>query len=139
MQTFLAMFPAQASTHAAEVDHMTILVHWLMLVLFVGWGLFFLFVLFRFRKGANPKASYTGAHGKIAKSTEVAVALIEALSDPDVMVRAEAARSLSEVRSPTSVEPLKAKLAALTPRANSSKAIRTSTCFSSPSAWTPKP
>ncbi len=77
MQTFLSMFPVQASTHAAEVDHMTILVHWLMLVLFVGWGFFFVFVLFRFRKGANPKASYTGAHGKFAKSTEVAVAVIE--------------------------------------------------------------
>ena len=77
MQTFLDMFPIQASTHAAEVDHMTILVHWLMLVLFIGWGLFFVFVLFRFRKGANPKASYTGAHGKFAKSTEVAVAVIE--------------------------------------------------------------
>ena len=77
MQRFLDMFPIQASTHAAEVDHMTILVHWLMLVLFVGWGLFFLFVLFRFRKSANPKASYTGAHGKFAKSTEVAVAIVE--------------------------------------------------------------
>jgi cytochrome c oxidase subunit 2 len=77
MQRFLDMFPIQASTHAAEVDHMTILVHWLMLVLFIGWGFFFLFVLVRFRKGANPKASYTGAHGKFAKSTEVAVALIE--------------------------------------------------------------
>ena len=77
MQRFLAMFPIQASTHAAEVDQMTVLVHWLMLVLFVGWGFFFLFVLFRFRKGANPKASYTGAHGKFAKSPEVAVALIE--------------------------------------------------------------
>jgi cytochrome c oxidase subunit 2 len=77
MQRFLDMFPIQASTHAAEVDHMTILVHWLMLVLFVGWGLFFLFVLFRFRKSANPKASYTGAHGKFAKSTEVVVAIIE--------------------------------------------------------------
>ena len=77
MQTFLNMFPIQASTHAAEVDHMTILVHWLMLVLFIGWGFFFVFVLFRFRKGANPKASYTGAHGKFAKSTEVGVAIIE--------------------------------------------------------------
>ena len=77
MQTFLNMFPVQASTHAAEVDHMTVLVHWLMLVLFVGWGLFFLFVLFRFRKSANPKASYTGAKGKISKGLEVAVALVE--------------------------------------------------------------
>ena len=79
MQTFLAMFPKQASTHAAEVDQMTVLVHWLMLVLFVGWGLFFIFVLFRFRRGANPKASYTGAKGKISKGLEVAVALIEVL------------------------------------------------------------
>ena len=79
MQRFLAMFPIQASTHAAEVDQMTILVHWLMLVLFVGWGLFFVFVLFRFRKGANPVASYTGAKGKISKGTEVAVAIVEVL------------------------------------------------------------
>jgi cytochrome c oxidase subunit 2 len=77
MQTFLSMFPVQASTHAAEVDQMTVLVHGLMLVLFVGWGLFFIYVLFRFSKRANPKASYTGAKGKISKGLEVAVALIE--------------------------------------------------------------
>jgi cytochrome c oxidase subunit II len=77
MNKFLAMFPVQASTHAAEVDQMTIYVHWLMLVLFVGWGLFFLFVLFRFRRSANPKASYTGAKGKISKGLEVGVALVE--------------------------------------------------------------
>ena len=38
-----------------------------MLVLFVGWGTFYVFVLFRFRKGANPKANYVGAKGKVAK------------------------------------------------------------------------
>ena len=76
MLNYLGM-PAQASTHAGEIDQMMVLVHWLMLVLFVGWGLFFLFVLFRFRKGANPKASYVGAKGKIAKSTEIAVAIVE--------------------------------------------------------------
>jgi len=76
MHEFLKM-PIQASTHAAEIDQMTVLVHWLMLVMFVGWGLFFIFVLFRFRKGAHPVASYTGAKGKISKGTEVAVALIE--------------------------------------------------------------
>ena len=69
--------PVQASAHAAELDQMTVLVHWLMLVLFVGWGAFFLFVLFRFRKGANPTANYAGAKGKFAKSTEVLVAIIE--------------------------------------------------------------
>ncbi len=73
----LSYMPLQASTHAAEIDQMTILVHWLMLVLFVGWGAFFVFVLFRFRKGANPRASYVGAKGKLAKSTEILVAIIE--------------------------------------------------------------
>ena len=37
--------PVAASTHAGEIDHMIVLVHWLMLVMFVGWGLFFLLVL----------------------------------------------------------------------------------------------
>jgi cytochrome c oxidase subunit II len=75
----LKYMPIQASAHAAEIDHMTVLVHWLMLVLFVGWGIFFLFVLVRFRRGANPRASYTGAKGKISKGLEVAVAIIEAV------------------------------------------------------------
>src|SRR5213075_3413613 len=75
----LSYMPVQASAHAAEIDQMTILVHWLMLVLFVGWGLFFLFVLVRFRRGANPRASYTGAKGKISKGLEVAVAVVEVI------------------------------------------------------------
>jgi cytochrome c oxidase subunit 2 len=71
--------PPQASTHAGEIDHMIVLVHWLMLVLFVGWGAFFLFVLFRFRKGANPKANYVGAKGKFAKGIEIGVAVVEVI------------------------------------------------------------
>jgi cytochrome c oxidase subunit 2 len=69
--------PVAASTHAAEIDQMIALVHWLMLVMFVGWGAFFLFVLVRFRRSANPKADYSGAKGKFAKSTEIAVAIVE--------------------------------------------------------------
>jgi cytochrome c oxidase subunit II len=69
--------PVAASTHAGEIDHMIVLVHWLMLIMFVGWGLFFLFVLVRFRRGAHPKASYSGAKGKFAKGTEIAVGIIE--------------------------------------------------------------
>jgi cytochrome c oxidase subunit 2 len=78
MLNWLGM-PVAASAHAGEIDQMMSLVHWLMLVLFVGWGSFFVFVLVRFRKGANPTASYVGAKGKLAKSSEVAVALIEVL------------------------------------------------------------
>jgi len=76
MLNYLGM-PVQASAHAAEIDHMTVLVHWLMLLLFVGWGAFFAFVLVRFRKGANPVASYTGAKGKLSKGLEIGIAIIE--------------------------------------------------------------
>jgi cytochrome c oxidase subunit 2 len=69
--------PIAASTHAGEIDEMLVLVHWLMLVLFVGWGAFFVYVLFRFRRGANPKASYVGAKGKVSKGLEIGIAIIE--------------------------------------------------------------
>lgn len=78
MLNFLGL-PIQASAHAPEIDHMIVIVHWLMLVLFVGWGAFFVYVLFRFRSGANPRASYTGAKGKISKGLEVAIVVIEAV------------------------------------------------------------
>ena len=69
--------PVQASAHAADIDQMTVLVHWLMFVLFIGWGLFFIYVIFRYRKGANPRADYHGAKGKISKGLEVAVVVVE--------------------------------------------------------------
>jgi cytochrome c oxidase subunit 2 len=71
--------PVAASAHAGEIDQMLVLVHWLMLVLFVGWGAYFLFVLFRFRRAANPKASYVGAKGKISKGIEAAIVVVEAV------------------------------------------------------------
>jgi len=73
----LSYMPIQASAHAAEIDQMTILVHWLMAVLFVGWGAFFIYVVFRYRSGANPKASYEGAKGKISKGLEIGVVIAE--------------------------------------------------------------
>jgi cytochrome c oxidase subunit 2 len=76
MQELLGL-PSQAATHAPDIDQMIVLVHWLMLVLFVGWGGFFIFVLVRFRKGANPQADYTGAKGKFAKGLEIGVAVVE--------------------------------------------------------------
>jgi cytochrome c oxidase subunit 2 len=69
--------PVAASEHAAEIDNMLSLVHWLMLLLFVGWGLFFIYALFRFRKGANPRADYVGAKGKLSKGLEIAIVVAE--------------------------------------------------------------
>jgi len=70
--------PGQASAHAADIDFMMALVHWLMLLLFVGWGSYFVYVLFRFRKSRNPVASYEGAKGKYSKYQEAGVVMVEA-------------------------------------------------------------
>ena len=56
---------------------MIVLVHWLMLVLFVGWGAFFLFVLCPLPQGRESEGDYAGAKGKFAKGTEVAVVIVE--------------------------------------------------------------
>ena len=76
MREFL-QFPVEASAHAAQIDRMTILTHWLMAILFIGWGAYFIFALIRFRAGANPKASYEGVKSHLASYVEWAVAGIE--------------------------------------------------------------
>ena len=52
--------PQLASQHGGALDHTIGLVHWLMLVLFVGWGSFFVWVLWRFRAKRHPVADSTG-------------------------------------------------------------------------------
>ena len=42
--------PALAATHGAQIDNMIGWIHMFMLVLFVGWGGFFLYALVRFRQ-----------------------------------------------------------------------------------------
>lgn len=56
--------PVAASAHAGDVDQTMVLVHWLMAVLLLGWGLFFLYMLIRFRRTAHPVASYHGLRGR---------------------------------------------------------------------------
>ncbi|MCK6619205.1 MAG: cytochrome c oxidase subunit II [Calditrichaceae bacterium] len=69
--------PEVASAHGAELDYMLGLVHWLMLILFVIWAPFFIYVLIRFRASKNPRASYTGAKGRLAKIQEGGVIIAE--------------------------------------------------------------
>ena len=45
--------PVEASAHALEIDTITVLVHVLMFVLFVGWGSYFLWALVRFRQSRS--------------------------------------------------------------------------------------
>jgi cytochrome c oxidase subunit 2 len=71
--------PHLASEHGAALDHTLGLVHILMLVLFVGWGSFFAYLLFRFRRKKNPAADYRGVTSHTNTWLEVAVAVAEAV------------------------------------------------------------
>ena len=78
MQELLGL-PPQASAHAADVDHLIVLVHWIMAILFVGSGAFFLYTLVRFRQSRNAKADYVGVKSHNSSYLEIAVAVIEAV------------------------------------------------------------
>jgi cytochrome c oxidase subunit II len=78
MGEFLGL-PFDASAQGPSIDRIIILVHWLMLVLFVGWGSFFVYVLVRFRKSRNATADYKGVRNHASTYLEGAVALIEAV------------------------------------------------------------
>jgi cytochrome c oxidase subunit 2 len=69
--------PTAGSAHAGDVDQIMVLVHWLMLVLFVGWGAFFAYVLVRFRRGAHPVAVHEGVRGRWSTWAEGGVLVAE--------------------------------------------------------------
>ena len=75
----LLQLPIDASAHGPFVDQIIVILHWLMLVLFVGWGTFFVYSLIRFRKKANPRADYVGVKSHASSYIEVAVALFEGI------------------------------------------------------------
>ena len=69
--------PVAGAAHAGDVDQVMALVHWLMLVLLVGWGVFFVYALVRFRRTAHPVASYDGLRGRWSAWLEGGVLLAE--------------------------------------------------------------
>jgi len=72
----LGMVP-NGSEHGANVDHMLELCHWFMLLLFIGWGIFFSYTLYRFHRSRNPKANYHGVKSKASAHLEFTVILVE--------------------------------------------------------------
>ena len=71
--------PVLASEHGQQVDNLIIYVHWLMIVLFVGWLAYFVYTLFRFHRSRNPKADYFGVRNHASSYIEGAVALVEGI------------------------------------------------------------
>ncbi|MBI2499949.1 MAG: hypothetical protein HYW02_00415, partial [Deltaproteobacteria bacterium] len=50
-------FPPSLSTQSPAIDQLINVVHWFAAVLFVGWGLFLLYSLIRFRAKPGQRAS----------------------------------------------------------------------------------
>ena len=71
--------PVNISTHGAGIDRLIYLMHILMFVLFIGWGIFFVYALIRFRQKDGHKAHYHTKHFKIPTYLEAAVAISELL------------------------------------------------------------
>jgi cytochrome c oxidase subunit 2 len=71
--------PIDGSAHGPQIDAMVAVVHWLMLLLFIGWGIYFIYVLVRFRKSKHPTADPVGTRSHFSRYVEIGVAIFEAI------------------------------------------------------------
>lgn len=78
MEKFLGL-PPLASEHGQGVNDLLVYIHWLMIVLFVGWLCYFVYTLWRFQQRRNPKGDYQGVKNHASSYLEVGVAGVEAI------------------------------------------------------------
>lgn len=71
--------PPDLSAQGAQIDGLLGAVHLLMFALFLGWSIFLIYALIRFRQSRQPKADYTGARTRASSYLEVGVAAFEAV------------------------------------------------------------
>jgi cytochrome c oxidase subunit II len=71
--------PALAAANGAQIDNLIGWIHIFMFALFVGWGGFFLYCLFRFHRSRNPVADYAGVRSHASSYLEIGVAIVEAV------------------------------------------------------------
>ena len=70
--------PELASSNGEAVDALIVYVHWLMLVLFIGWVAYFIYAVYRFSSKRSPKADYHGLKSSVPSYVEYAIIGIEA-------------------------------------------------------------
>jgi cytochrome c oxidase subunit 2 len=71
--------PELASSNGQAVDNLMVYVHWLMLALFIGWIIYFGYVLWRFQAARQQKASHEGSKSKVPSYVELAIVAVEAV------------------------------------------------------------
>jgi cytochrome c oxidase subunit 2 len=79
--------PPDVSVHGAKIDQLMSVLHWFMLLLFVGWGVFFVYCLVKYRARPGHSAIYAPVAAIATKYIEGAVVVVEvfllfALSTP---------------------------------------------------------
>jgi cytochrome c oxidase subunit 2 len=76
MRNFLPL-PPDWSASGHQIDELIVILHWFMFALFLFWGTYFVYVLFRFRAGRQGQAVYSGTKAGWSKYMEVGVVLFE--------------------------------------------------------------
>ncbi|HSV63359.1 MAG TPA: hypothetical protein VLH83_08430, partial [Chthoniobacterales bacterium] len=71
--------PPNASEHGFQIDHIIEFSHWFMGALFVGWSIYFVYVLIRFHHKRHPRANHEGVKSGISTHLEFSVVLIDAV------------------------------------------------------------
>jgi cytochrome c oxidase subunit 2 len=70
--------PPDFSKHGSQIDSLMSTVHWFMLLLFVGWGIYFVWVLYKFRARPGHTAVYQPVKAMFSKYIEAGVVVFEA-------------------------------------------------------------
>ena len=70
--------PINSASHGLMIDNMIGWVHWVMLVLFVGWGIYLIITIIKFSAKLNPKADYNGVQSHYSQYVEYGVIIVEA-------------------------------------------------------------
>lgn len=71
------LMPPDFSKHGFGIDQLIWFLHVFMITLFVGWGIFLIITLIRYRQREGHKASYQSATSKLPKYLEVGVVIFE--------------------------------------------------------------
>ncbi len=69
--------PINVSTYGGEVDRLINVLHWIMIALLVGWGIYFFYCLIRFRERSDRGAVYEPIRAKAAKYVVIGVFVAE--------------------------------------------------------------
>ena len=71
--------PLNISTHGEGIDRLINILHWFMLVLFVGWFIYFVYCLIRFRARPGHEPDVQNRHFKLPTYIEAGIVVVEVM------------------------------------------------------------